>query len=77
MQRRGARRSSAGSAVDLMEASFFRSLEAVNGLRPPKAARGTRAIDSLETSEGFASKRSTAWRVTGEGGAWPIGSWTC
>jgi hypothetical protein len=39
--------SSAGSAVDLMEASSFQSLEVVNGLRPPKAARETRAIDNL------------------------------
>jgi hypothetical protein len=30
---------SAESAVDFMEASSFRSLAAVNGLRPPEAAR--------------------------------------
>jgi len=35
---------SAGSAVDPMEASFFRSFVAVNGLRPPEAARETRAM---------------------------------
>ena len=29
----------------------FRGLAAVNGLRPPEAARDTRAIDSRETSE--------------------------
>jgi hypothetical protein len=29
----------AGSAVDLMEASFLRSFEAAHGLRPPEAAR--------------------------------------
>jgi hypothetical protein len=29
----------------------FRSFDAVNGLRPPKAARETRAIDSVKTSE--------------------------
>jgi hypothetical protein len=40
----------AESAVDLMEASFFRGFDAVNGLRPPEAAREKRAIDSLATS---------------------------
>jgi hypothetical protein len=33
----------------------FRSLDAVNGLRPPEAARETRAIDSVQTSEKEAS----------------------
>jgi hypothetical protein len=33
---------SAESAVDLMEASCFRSFAAVNGLRPPEAARKAR-----------------------------------
>jgi hypothetical protein len=33
---------SAGSAADLMEASYFRSFAAVNGLRPPEAAREAR-----------------------------------
>jgi len=37
----------------------FRSFDAVNGLRPPKAARKTRAIDSVKTSEksGFHEER--------------------
>jgi hypothetical protein len=38
-----------------MEASFFRSFEAVNGLRPPQAERKTRAIDGFKTSEVHAS----------------------
>jgi len=50
-----------------MEASCFRSLDAVNGPRPPKAARETRAIDSVQASEVHASKRSTAWRVAARG----------
>jgi len=59
----------AGSAVDFAEASFFRSLDAVNGLRPPKAARETRAIDSVKTSEVHASMKSTARCVAARGGA--------
>jgi hypothetical protein len=55
----------AESAVDLAEASCFRSFAAVNGLRPPGAARETRAIDGGKTSEGPASAKPTAWRVTG------------
>jgi len=43
-----------------------------HGLRPPKAARETRAIDSVQTSEVHASMRSTAWRVAARGGAVPI-----
>jgi hypothetical protein len=40
-----------------MEAAFFRNFAAVNGLRPPEAARETRAIDSRKTSEVHASMR--------------------
>jgi hypothetical protein len=49
-----------------MEASFFRSLDAVNDA-PYRARRRRRSpqaiIDSVQTSEGHASKRSTAWRA--------------
>jgi len=62
----------AESAVDLMEASFFRGFDAVNGLRPPEAAREKRAIDSLATSEVHASMRSTAWCVTKRDRAAPV-----
>jgi len=53
-------KSLAGSAVDLRKASFFRGFDPVNGLRPPQAARETRAIDRVKTSEVHASMRSTA-----------------
>jgi hypothetical protein len=49
-----------------MEASFFRSLEAVGGLRPPEAAREERAIDSLKTSEVHASMRKGGLACGGE-----------
>jgi hypothetical protein len=71
-RRGGLGRGSAESAVDLMEASLFRSFAAANGLRPPEAARGTRAIDGRKTSEAHASIRSTASRVTERGGAAPV-----
>jgi len=62
-------KSLAGSAVDLVEASFFRGFDPVNGLRPPQAARETRAIDWVKTSEGHASMRSTASGVAARAGA--------
>jgi hypothetical protein len=58
----------AGSAVGLMEASFFRSFAAVNGARFARRLRRSETIDSRKTSEGHASMRSTAWRVTGRAG---------
>jgi hypothetical protein len=62
-------KSLAGSAVDLVEASFFQGFDPVNGLRPPQAARGTRAIDRVKTSEVHASMRSTASGVAARAGA--------
>jgi hypothetical protein len=49
----------------------FRSFEAVNGLRPPEAARETRAIDSLETSEkrGFHEVDGALCRTAAKGAA--------
>ena len=61
--------SSAGSAVDLMAASCFRSLAAVNGARAARRLWRPQAIDSRETSEVHASIRSTRCRVTDRGGA--------
>jgi DNA-binding transcriptional LysR family regulator len=66
-RRRRVRRASAGSAVDLMEASCFRSRRAVKGRSPPAAAREERALDSPSASEVLASMRSTAPRVGGRG----------
>ncbi|MFZ1962809.1 MAG: hypothetical protein WAU78_04950 [Roseiarcus sp.] len=63
---------SAGSAVDLMEASSCRSFAAVPGLRPPQAAREKRAIDSRKTSEVHASMRSTAWCVAEKSRTAPV-----
>ena len=64
---------SAESAVDLMEASSFRSFAAVNGAlhAPPPAAK---AIDSRKTSEAHASMRATARRVAARGAAAPVES---
>jgi hypothetical protein len=53
----------AESVDDILEASLFRGLDPVNGLRPPKAARQRRVIDRVKTSEGHASMRSTALHV--------------
>jgi hypothetical protein len=50
-----------------MEASFFRGLAAVNGFRPPEAAREERAIDSLKTSEVHASMRKDGAVCSGGG----------
>jgi hypothetical protein len=75
--------SSAGSAVDLMEASFSEVLRLsmvsdrrrrrVHGAsidaRP--SAGYARAIDSRRTSEVHASMRSRAWRVAERGGVAP------
>jgi len=56
-----------------MEASFFRSFEAVNGALFARRLRRSKTIDSLKTSEVHASTRSTAWCVTERGGAAPVG----
>jgi hypothetical protein len=61
------RASSAGSAVGLMEASSFRSLEPVNGARFARRLRRSETIDRLETSEVHASMRSTARCVAERG----------
>jgi hypothetical protein len=58
-----------GSAVDLTEASSFRSFEAVNGARYARRLQRSKTIDSLKTSEVHASMRSTAWSVTARSGA--------
>jgi len=63
------RASLAGSAVDLMKASFFRSLEAVNGALFARRPWRSKTIDSLETSEVHAFMRPTARRVAEEAGA--------
>ena len=60
---------SAESAVDLTAASCFRSLAAVKDVRTARRLRRPQAIDSLETSEGHAVMRPTAWRVTESSGA--------
>jgi hypothetical protein len=52
-----------------MEASFFRSFEAVNGALFARRLRRSKTIDSLKISEVHASMRSTAWSVTERGGA--------
>ena len=52
--------SSSESAVDLMEASFFRSFAAVNGARYARRLRRSKTIDGGKTSEGPASVRPTA-----------------
>ncbi len=55
-----------------MEASFFRGFGSLNGLRPPQAARETRANDRGRTSEVHASTRSTARCVAARGEAAPV-----
>ena len=64
--------SSAGGAVDLMEASFFRSFEAVNGALFARRLRRSKTIDSLKTSEVHAFMRSTAWCSAERGRAAPV-----
>jgi hypothetical protein len=62
----------AGSAVDLMEASFFRSFEAVNGALFARRLRRSKTIDSLKTSEVHASMRKDGLVCDGEGRAVPV-----
>ena len=58
----------AGSAVDLMEASLFRSFDAVNDARFARRLRRSKIIDGVKTSEVHASMRSTACCVPARGG---------
>jgi len=72
IESRGLAPSSAGSAVDLMEASFFRSFDPVNGARSARRLGRSKTIDRAKTSEVHASMRSTAWCATERGGAAPV-----
>lgn len=58
---------SAGSAVDLLGASCFRSSAAVKDARYAGRLRRSKTIDGGKTSEVHAAMRSTARRVWREG----------
>ena len=58
---------SAGSAVDLLEASCFRSSAAVKDARYARRLRRSKTIDGGKTSEVHAAMRSTAACVAGGG----------
>jgi hypothetical protein len=49
-----------------MEASFFRSFDAVNGARKARRLRRPKAIDSVKTSEVHASMRKDGSAGDGE-----------
>jgi hypothetical protein len=58
-------RSSAGSAVDFMEASCFRSFASVIGARFARRLQRPKAIDSRKTSAGHTGRDSAGWTTRG------------